>query len=127
MPEATFLNKAMYPSQPNTSTLAAGKALDRALGKSEAVQESVEQSAQELLVINAVLKQEIPLHAQSGEVAQALRQSDALEERIQESADDLAQVNQALEQEISERAELERELAHTKAALAEATGEPQKR
>ena len=117
----------MAPSQPNTSSVAAGKVLDRALGKNEAVQESVEQSAQELLVINAVLKQEIPRHAQSGEVAQALQQSDALEERMQDSADELAEVNQALEQEIGERAELERELAHTKAALAEATGEAPKR
>jgi C4-dicarboxylate-specific signal transduction histidine kinase len=127
MPEATFLSNTMYPSQPGSSTLAASKPLDHALGKNEAVQESVEQSAQELLVINAVLKQEIPRHAQSGEVAQALQKTDALEERMQESADDLAQVNQALEQEIGERAELERELAHTKAALAEATGEALKR
>lgn len=86
----------------------------------------VENSAQELLVINAVLKQELPDHVQTGEVAQALEKTDALEERIKESANDIAEVNQALEQEIGERAELERELAHTKAALAEATGEPQK-
>lgn len=113
----------MYLSQPNTSSLAADTPLDRALEKNEAVKESVEQSAQELVVINAVLKQEIPEHVQTGELAQALEQSDAIEERLQESADDLAEVNQVLEQEISERAELERELAQTKAALAEATGE----
>ncbi len=123
MSQSTLIAKTMYLSQPDTSSLAADTALDRALEKNEAVKESVEQSAQELVVINAVLKQEIPDHVQTGELAQALEKSDAIEERLQESADDLAEVNQALEQEISERAELERELAQTKAALAEATGE----
>ena len=123
MSEPTIFVKTMYSSQPNSSSPAGETALDRALEKNEAIQESVEQSAQELLVVNAVLQQEIPLHAHSGEVAQAVQKSELIEERIQQSADDLAQVNQVLEQELSERAELERELAHTKAALAEATGE----
>ena len=94
--------------------------IDHAREKNEAVQESVEQSAHELLVINAVLKHELPDHLQTGDVAQALEKSDALESLIQESADDLAHVNQLLEQEISERAQLESELADTKAALAQA-------
>lgn len=92
--------------------------LERALDQSETVRETVEQSASELLVINTVLKQELPGHVQTGEVAQALHKTDKLETRIQESAEDLAQVNETLEQEISERAELERELAAAKAALA---------
>jgi hypothetical protein len=47
--------------------------LERALGQNEAVKDTVEQSAAELLVINAVLKQEVPPHIQTGEVAQALQ------------------------------------------------------
>ena len=117
----------MYPSQPHMTRPATPMSLGRAREKNETVQESVEHSAQELLIINAVLKQELPDHIQTGEVAQALEKSDALEGRIQESADELAEVNQALEQEIGDRVELERELAETKAALAEATGEPHKR
>jgi C4-dicarboxylate-specific signal transduction histidine kinase len=101
--------------------------LERALGQNEAVKDTVEQSAAELLVINAVLKQEVPPHIQTGEVAQALQKTDELETRIQESAEDLAQVNQTLEQEIGERADLELELARTKAALAKATGRPEAR
>ena len=112
--------------QPNLATSADTSALDRVREKNEAVKENVEQSAQELVVINAVLRQEIPDHVQTGELAQALENTNAIEERLHESADDLAQVNQALEQEISERAELERELAVTKAALEEAIGESQK-
>ena len=107
-------------SQTSSSALAATTPLVRALDQNESVKETVEQSANELLVINAVLKQEIPGEVQSGEVAQALRKTDELETRIQESAQDLAQVNQALAQEIDERALLERELAETKDALAEA-------
>ncbi len=120
-----FVETTMH-SEPNVSTSARSAVLDRAREKNEAVKESVDRSAQELLVVNAVLKQEIPDHAQTGELAQALEKSDAIEERLQESAVDLAEVNQALEQEIGERAELERELARTKAALEVATGEPQK-
>ena len=94
--------------------------LERALDQNEAIQDTVEQSAAELCVINAVLKQEVPDHVQTGEVAQALQKTDELESRIQTSADDLAQVNQALKQEISARAELERQLASTQAELDQA-------
>jgi C4-dicarboxylate-specific signal transduction histidine kinase len=107
-------------SQQPSSPSSAAEPLMRALDRNEAVKETVEQSANELLVINAVLKQELPGEVQAGEVAHALRKTDELETRIHESAEDLAQVNQALAQEIDERAVLERELARTKAALAKA-------
>ena len=122
----SFAATTLHPSQPNMSTCADFAALDWAREKNEAVKENIEQSAQELVVINAVLKQEISDHAQTGELAHALERTDAIEERLHESADDLAEVNRALEQEIGERAELERELAMTKAALEEAIGESQK-
>ena len=115
------------PQQPSVVSVPTSTPLQRALDQNEAVKDTVEQSAAELLVINTVLKQEIPPHVQTGDVAQALQKTDELETRIQESADDLAQVNETLEQEIGERADLERELAHTKAALAKATGQSQAR
>lgn len=98
--------------------------LSRALGQNEAAQEIIEQSAAELAIINAVLKQELPDHVQSDDIAMALEKNDELETRIQETAQDLAEVNEALSQEISERAKLEQELQATKDALADATGEP---
>jgi hypothetical protein len=94
--------------------------LERALDRNETVEETVKQSSAELFVINAVLKQEIPDHIQTGDVAQALKKTGELEGKIQESAADLAHVNELLEQEIGERADVERELAATKAALAKA-------
>lgn len=108
---------------PQPSSASQSSPLAKALGQNESIQDTVEQSAAELLVINAVLKQELPPEVQTGDVAEALQKTDELEVRIQESADDLAQVNQTLEQEIGERAHLERELQATKAALAKATGQ----
>lgn len=116
----------MIPTQPTQPSSDDTPALERAREKNGIAKESVEQSAHELLVVNAVLKQEIPDHVQTGALAQALEKSDAIEERLQESANHLAEANQVLEQEIGERAELERELATTKAALEEAVGESQK-
>ncbi len=104
--------------QPATS--AAQTQLARALDQNETVKDVVEQSAAELVVINAVLKQEIPDHVQVDEVAQALIKTDELENRITETAQDLAEVNEVLAQEIDQRADLERELAATKAQLEKA-------
>lgn len=71
-------------------------------------------------MINAVLKQEIPHHVQTGDVAHALQRTDELEVKISDAVHDLAEVNEVLEQEIDQRVDLERELAETKAALVEA-------
>ena len=84
------------------------------------MRDNVEKSADELLLIHAVLKQEIPDHAQSGAVVKALEKTDALETKISDAAHELAQVNQVLAQEIEERVDLEDELAATKAALQKA-------
>ncbi|MDP1567680.1 MAG: hypothetical protein Q8M93_21985 [Polaromonas sp.] len=110
-------------SQTPSSATPAATSLVRALDQNEAVKETVAQSANELFVVNAVLKQELPGELQSGEVAQALRKTEELETRIHDSAEDLAQVNQVLAQEIDERADLERELVRTKAELAQAKSE----
>ena len=91
--------------------------LARALEQNETAQEVVEQSAAELVVIHAVLTQEIPAHVQTGDVAHALQKTDELETKINDTAQELAQVNEVLAQEIDERADIERELAATKAAL----------
>ena len=94
--------------------------LELALEQNEAAQTVVEQSAAELVVIHAVLKQELPDHAQTGDVAHALQRTDALEMQISETAQELAHVNEVLAHEIIERVDLECELAATKAALVRA-------
>ena len=94
--------------------------LARALEQNETVQHIVEQSADELVVIHAVLKQELPDHVQTDDVARALQRTNEIEIKISDTAQELAQVNEVLAQEIDERVDLERELAATKAALAQA-------
>ena len=98
--------------------------LAQAREQNEAVKETVEQSAAELLLINAVLEHELPLQVKKGDVAQALKKADELQTRIDESAADLAEVNDLLLQEADARADLEQELADTKAALTRAESRP---
>jgi C4-dicarboxylate-specific signal transduction histidine kinase len=94
--------------------------LARARDQSAAIQGTVQDSASELAVINAVLKQELPDALQKGEIAQALQKAEEMEGRIHDAAEDLNEVNQLLEDEIGEREYLERKLEATQAALADA-------
>ena len=105
-------------------TTASSKPLVKALQQNDSVKETVKQSGDELLVINAVLKNGIPDHAQTGDVAQALEKTEAIEDKIQTSAEDLATVNKLLEHEIDERIVLERDLLATKAALEREKAKP---
>ncbi len=115
------MTKTKSAPAPSTST---ARPLVKALNQNDSVKETVKQSADELLVINAVLKHGIPDDAQTGDVAQALEKTEDIEDRIQTSAEDLATVNKLLEHEIDERIDLERELMVTKAALAREKGKP---
>jgi hypothetical protein len=107
-----------------SSSADSAKPLVKARHQNGTVKETVKQSADELLVINTVLKQGIPDHAQTGDVAQALENTEVIEEKIQTSAQDLASVNKLLEHEIDERIDLERELLATKTALAREKAKP---
>ena len=95
--------------------------LMQALEKNDLVEESVKQSADELMLVNAVLQSEVPSRAHSHDVAVALEKVDSINEVMQDSAQELAAVNDLLAVEIDERIELERELLAAKTALARAT------
>ena len=120
MGKYSFKIMAMSIAVPQSNTTDLATPLARALEQNETIQEIVDQSATELAVIHAVLKQEIPGHVQTGEVAHALQRTDAIETIINGAAHELAQVNEVLAQEIDERADLELELTATKAALVQA-------
>jgi hypothetical protein len=96
--------------------------LIQALAQNDAVQSTVEHSADELLMVNAVLQKNITDEALSHDVAIALQKSENIGDAIAESADELQAVNELLEHEVDERISLERELLATKAALAKAQG-----
>lgn len=110
--------------QQTKPTTPAAPSLARALDQNETVKGALEHSADELLMINVVLKHEIAPEAKTGEVTQAIEKTNELKDQLQASAEELTQVNQLLEQEIHERADLEHKLTATKAALAQAKGQP---
>ena len=94
--------------------------LAKALEQNDAVEETVKQSADELMLVNAVLQSDVPSRAHSDDVAVALKKVDIIKDVMQESAQDLAKVNKLLVEEIDERVALERKLLATKAALEKA-------
>lgn len=110
---------------------ATGKTLEptpliRALDQSEQVKDKVEQCAEELASVNAVLKQEIaegvPLH----QVARAINKNEEVEVKVQECAEDLVTVNNALTEEIDERKGIEHKLSKSNAALSESKAQEEK-
>jgi C4-dicarboxylate-specific signal transduction histidine kinase len=112
-------------SMPNPSSTPSEKPqLARALEKNDAVQDTVEKSAQELFVINKVLEKEIPASVKTGDVAMALVKTAELEDKIQESAEELAHVNELLQKEIAERAEVEQKLHTAETEIAKNSAEP---
>ena len=108
----------------NSDNSEAARPLVKALHQNDSVKETVKQSGDELLVVNAVLKKGIPNDAVKGDLAQALEKTEIIEDKIQSSAEELATVNKLLEHEIDERIELERDLLATKAALAREKAKP---
>ena len=98
--------------------------LVKALHQNDSVKETVKESGDELLVVNAVLKKGIPDHAVTGDLAQALELTEVIEDKIQTSAEDLAAVNKLLEHEIDERIALERELLAAKTELEREKAKP---
>lgn len=117
----------MSKNKPASASSHGTRPLLKALNQNDNVKEVVKQSADELLVINAVLKKGIPEQAQTGDLAQALEKTEDIEDTIQASAQELAEVNQLLEHEVDERILLERELLTTKTALAQAKTELMKK
>ncbi len=94
-----------------------------ALNHSEQIKGKVEECAQELASVNAVIKEEITEHLPLEQVERALHQSEQVEDKVQECADDLSLVNQALTDEIRERRKLERKLAVSQIELADTQAE----
>jgi len=101
------------PSKPRT--VQTEPLLVKALMQSEQVKNKVEECAQELSLVNTVLKVELDEQLGSGDIQDALMQSEQIEEKVQECVDDLHAVNTALAQEVTERKRLEQKLSDSKA------------
>ena len=104
------MNQSVKPGNTQPAPL-----LTKALIQSEQVKTKVEACAEELSLVNTVLKVELDEHLGMGEIQDALQQSELIEEKVQECADDLHAINVALAQEIRERKRLEQKLSDSKA------------
>ena len=89
--------------------------LAKALIQSEQVKNKVAECAEELSLVNTVLKVELDEQGKSEDIQDALQQSEHIEEKVQECADDLHAINTALAQEVRERKKLEQKLNDSKA------------
>jgi diguanylate cyclase (GGDEF)-like protein len=86
-------------------------ALTKALGQSEQVKTLVEECAEDLSSVNAVLKQELATEGPPSAVENAIVKSEAVEGKVQAASTKLSVVNRALKDEVGERHLLEQQLA----------------
>ena len=89
--------------------------IEKALAQTQETQEKLSAGVNELAVTNAVLQQEVPAEALTGDLALALEKSEALETKVQECVDDLEDVGKVLAEEVARRKRLEEKLAEVKA------------
>lgn len=116
----SLIMKRKMPAQTDL-TPAKMRPLAQAIEKNDLIEESIKQSADELMLVSAVLQSEVPSKAHNKDVAVALEKVDTINDVMQESAQELAAVNELLEEEVDERIRLERELLAAKSALARST------
>jgi diguanylate cyclase (GGDEF)-like protein len=100
--------------RPTTAPVTPPQYLLSALDQSEHVKQKVEECAETLSSVTAVLKEEVGGHLPLEIIAGALNRSEEIEQKVQQCADDLASINLALAREISERKFLEGELFRSK-------------
>ena len=87
------------------------KPLTKVLGQSEEVKGLVDEAAEELASVSAVLRQEVADRGSPPGVENALEKTETIEDKVQVAADKLSEVNLALKGEVRERLVLEFRLA----------------
>lgn len=100
-------------TDPNTNSQISNKpvkALNKVLGQTKEVTGLVEEAAQELSSVNAVLKQELEVLKPPPGIEKALEKTETVEDIVQDAADKLSIVNAALKDEVHERHALEVQL-----------------
>lgn len=95
----------------NTQPADAAQALVGALSQSAQIEARVEECAEEISSITAVLKEEMTPRHTSRDAEQALAQSEQVRQKIEQCAEELHSLNVALSKEMRERRKSERALA----------------
>lgn len=99
------------PSTSNIQPADPSPALVGALSQSAEIEARVEECAEEISSITAVLKEEIAPRQTSRDAEQALAQSEQVKQKIEQCAEELHSLNAALSKEMRERRRSERALA----------------
>ncbi|MDB5828904.1 MAG: hypothetical protein JWQ73_3124 [Variovorax sp.] len=105
-----------------SSSPPASAPIEQALAQTQETQDKLSSGVNELAVTNAVLQQEVPVEALTGDLALALEKNEALEAKVQECVDDLGDVGKVLAAEVARRKRLEQKLADAKAELSAGNG-----
>lgn len=88
--------------------------LKKALDQNEEIQENVEESAEKLSSVNAVLKNDDKVTPPFPTVEEVIAQNEEAEKKVAKAAEDLEQVNTQLTQQVAERTDIESELRQIK-------------
>ncbi len=91
--------------------------LEKALSQTERTRAKVEQAAEALSSVNAVLKEEVSVQPTTPAIHEAVARSETIEADVEEAAAELVSVNEALTTELRERKGLNEALARSEAAL----------
>ena len=83
-------------SNPADQGTAGSHTLADAISKNEEAKEAVQDVADELGVVHAVLTSEVAKIAEGGDAATAVERTAVLEKKLNETADKIAEVNEAL-------------------------------
>ena len=100
--------------QANKSTLITkiknNKKLSTVIAHSESIKDMVQVCADDLSVVNTVLKEELSIKKSKPAIKNAIKQNSSVESKVQSAVDELEIVNNALKDEVKEREIIEKEL-----------------
>jgi hypothetical protein len=75
--------------------------LTKVIEKNKQVAETVQEAAEDLSVVHAVLDSEVPKETLHPDVGQAIEQTDQLKDKLKAAEEKLRTVNEALEQQVA--------------------------
>lgn len=94
--------------------LKANKNLSTVIAHSESIKEMVQVCADDLSIVNTVLKEELSIKNPQPSIKNAIRKNSTVENKVQLAVDELNIVNIALKDEVKEREIIEQELEEVK-------------
>ncbi|MEJ1166410.1 hypothetical protein V9K97_22080 [Variovorax sp. CCNWLW186] len=77
--------------------------LTKVLEKNKQVAETIQEAAEDLSVVHAVLDSEVPKETLHPDVGQAIEQTDQLKDKLKAAEEKLKTVNETLEQQVASK------------------------